>query len=453
MQIWEEEGIARHGFAPVYTYPGVANRPLHNTLFIRDHLDDRTYYLSFPSLSYVLPYVAFRVVGAPIAPLSLQIFNIVAHAGVLWLLFHALLLLTDARRALLGVCMYAFAPALLWFHGNGYTHHVLAQLGVIAVGYTYLRALRAEHRWWEVSLSVCLLLLLLTEWIGVFLGVVLGIATLVRWRSQPSKSRGVMAALLTSSVIAVATLIVQYEYYFGLQTYVDYQLGRFAERSTLVNDTHSTLYQAYAWLKWTATGYGVWMILVVAVVARYIYRTYRQLAALSLSYDQVEWLLLTGTPALLYHLVFMEFTVVHDYSVLIDGFLWVSVLAIGAQVWQRNFQWYILVAIVMLAVAQYYYINRPGTISRSGDPYDMYANIGRYIQEQVEPNQVLFIAGFSERIPSNNPQITFYAERNFIAVGDYREAVQRWTTADSVDAYFLQLERIQVDSTRSGVLK
>ena len=37
------------------------------------------YYLSFPSMTYILPYVCFQLFGVAPSPIALQVFNMLIH--------------------------------------------------------------------------------------------------------------------------------------------------------------------------------------------------------------------------------------------------------------------------------------------------------------------------------------------------------------------------------------
>jgi hypothetical protein len=135
-------------------------------------------------------------------------------------------------------------------------------------------------------------------------------------------------------------------------------------------------------------------------------------------------LLLVFVPVILHHAVFMEFTIAHDYSVIIEGIGWSLLFSIliknnmGLVILRRP----VIVIVVILSVAQYYFINRPGALNHNGDKYIIYKQIGNTIKETIRDDETVFIRGFSKSIPANNPQIMYYAKRNFVAIRNTADA-------------------------------
>jgi hypothetical protein len=120
----------------------------------------------------------------------------------------------------------------------------------------------------------------------------------------------------------------------------------------------------------------------------------------------------------------MEFTLCHDYSVLIDGIFLACLLGfVSSQIKLSNLKLTIALFIVFIASSlQYYYINPPGKYSFNNDSYDIYKKIGETIKHTSSTNETIFLSGFSSTINRNNPQIVFYAKRNFLPIDNIDDA-------------------------------
>jgi hypothetical protein len=120
----------------------------------------------------------------------------------------------------------------------------------------------------------------------------------------------------------------------------------------------------------------------------------------------------------------MEFTVVHDYSVIIDGLFWTFLLAFLSERIKLSAARLNIFAsvVIVLSVAQYYAINRPGKYNQNGDLYSIYQDIGETIKATSTSEDTIFITGFDESVNQNNPQIIYYAKRNFKPVNNELDA-------------------------------
>jgi len=66
---------------------------------------------------------------------------------------------------------------------------------------------------------------------------------------------------------------------------------------------------------------------------------------------------------------------------------------------------------IILAVAQYYYINRPGPIARDGLPYDRFKKLGESLSH-IPPDYSICIN------LEQNPMVEYYAGRNILRAAD-----------------------------------
>lgn len=427
MEIWNEEGVAQHGFIPPYNYSNENDKYIKDPIGIEHGNKNGTYYyLSFPAFSYLAPYAFIQLLQLPVSPLSLQIFNLLLHFLLCIMLFRLLSATVSRAGAYAGVVFYLFSPATLWFHGNGYTHHVLAQLLIVAVIYFFLGYVRQQRRILLICFSVTLFFLFLTEWIGFFLAATIFFIALVKRKEGRAYRMSILALFVTGS-LAASVLFFQYASFFDWNEYTGYLWNRFSHRSTLVNHSFGIVDQIGAWLKWNLVSYGIWLLLLLGLFM--IAMRKKGLAGYRYwENSRKQLILLLLCPMVAYHVVFMEFTISHDYSVLIDGLLWSFCLAVLTTetelfVRSRNMPVALGCMAVLLSVAQYYMINRPGKYNQNGDPYAIYMDIGETVRSTALPDETVFMMGFDTiSVNKNNPQIIYYAKRSIKSVDSKEEA-------------------------------
>lgn len=417
MEIWDSEGVMEHGAMPRYPYgPG---RPGEGTA----RLSVSDYYVSFPSLSYLVPYGVFKLLHVPPSPLGLRLFNLVLHLVLCLLLFELLAKLFGAWPALVATAFHLLAPGTLWFHGNGYTHHVLGAFLYLGMLWALASVLGdARRRSAQLMLyTLALLSLFLTEWIAVFWVSTL-LPLLFLYRKRLPHVRALMVCSVVAALLGTGLLVWQYGHFLGLEAYLGYQHERFTYRSA-ASDPAGLLEQGIAWVKWTLVAYGPWVLGIVLLG----FRVLREQGRGALWNDPLRntLLVLVLLPPALHHLVFGQFTWEHDYAVIIDAFAWAFLLAQILSLVRPSPRTTVLGTgvVALLGLGQYYAINRPGAFGQNGDPYSIYQDIGSTIQRTAARDETVFLTGFDDSVGRNNPQVVYYAKRAFVAVEDRAEAM------------------------------
>jgi hypothetical protein len=450
MEIWNEEGIVKHGFLPPYNYTNSNDKFIAEPIGIEEgNKQGIYYYLSFPSLSYVAPYTIFSVLNVKPTALALQIFNLVLHFIVCLMLFGVFSSLFSPNSALLGAVFYIFSPGTLWFHGNGYTHHIFA-IFLVTLTLHYFSKIILQNKPSKTNFilfTLSLILLFLSEWISVFFSFVLVLLGIVYGKKNPLYKKLILCALI-AGVLSALIMFAQYSYHFGWNQYLDYQLNRFSYRSTLINDSLSIGEQIFSWIKWTLVSFGPWIVLIVVFFAIYFINKSKHW---NISENEKQVFSLLFFPAVLYHLVFMEFTVVHDYSVIIDGLFWAFIIGfIAERIQLSSVKTNVFTSlIILMSIAQYYYINRPGKYNQNGDSYSIYQDIGETIKSTSTADDTIFIMGFDESVNRNNPQIIYYAKRNFKPIDDENEVIEFMRTFNRKQGKIYILEQGTVQEIKA----
>lgn len=448
MEIWEEEGVKSHSFIPSYTYFSENDKNISSPIGVQEGVKNgKNYYLSFPSFSYLLPYFIFKGLHFDISALNLQIFNLFIHFLIIFFLYKTLILLfRDKQAAIIGSLLYLFSPGSLWFHGNAYTHHVLSILFLVLSCYYIIKLKKAEtvNKADYILLSLSLICIMFTEWIGFLLVFTIGIITILLKLKKPLYNR-IFIISVAAAIIVLSLLFIQYNSFIGWKNYLSYLTNRLDVRSTIKNNEISVFNQIFSLFKWYIISYGIWLIFILMIWIISL----KQLQIFKTIKNNWDTILLFVFPVLLYHIIFMEFTISHDYSVLIDGIplsLLCAFLVTKSKFVRTNYL-SITWILIIFSVAQYYYINRPGEFNQNGDKYSVYMDIGNVIRKNAKNDETVFIVGCNYNIPSTNPQIMYYAKRNFEAIKNKDEAFVFLKKQGKDKGIIFYLENGKVDTT------
>lgn len=428
MEQWNADGVAKYSYAPVMTYQHEGDQNINNMTTERMCVNGKYYYLSFPTLTYLAPYATFQLIGVDPSPLALQWFTIALHILTAFLLYRLIKLIVGSRsepkeQRIAGIAAAAFilfAPTPLWFFSNGYTHHVLA-IPFVLLALLFLARLIVDnaHYWrnvFMVTLSVFIVASIV--WYGLILAGLLALFGVYSWFKFKKYGAFIWLPLL-GAFFATYCMYVQYANLVGAEVFLEYLKNRFFVRST-VDDGASNLLSVFSsTLKWYVVGFSLWIVLPAIFWLGWLKKI--KLSSLEKVILGVSF----GT-AMLHHLLLGEFTVAHNYSVLIDSIYLAVFIGIGASMAFRSAK-YIrplqvsMVAVCLVGIGQFYYINRPGEISQNGDRYDQFKVMGETIRTSAKANEVIYLVNFHEN-PA--PQLMYYAKRNFIYAKNVVEAEQ-----------------------------
>jgi hypothetical protein len=442
MQIWEMEGAWKsYKFLPITTYPGRVNYHIDNQGGVSDPLG-RQYYVSYPALAYIAPYVALRALGIHVDVLPLQIFGLFLHYACIWLVYLIVCMLMrhqGSRYArmcgVVAAAIYIFSPATLWFHSNIYMSDMFVQPLFILGVYLYLRIQlsQAVPLALLIALGVVVLLMIYTEWLGVFFAFAVFLHGVYRWRTPAM--RWMMVTVFVASILALLLTLVHYSQVDGLSAFLNYSKSKFLERSALSDKFTSRL----SLRSWTQVmdhykngyfpgtlGYIGVMALGTLVLSRVGVRKPRKNPLLKPAIYAVT------LPVILHHVVFFNFTFHHDFSALKSAVL----LAILAGVFSGllfdgldrllpKWRWAGIVPvfgflglICWINVTNFYRINKEGAGTGFRDS-------GWAIRQLAQPNEIVFLVK-TDRLEAY-PQLVWYAKRNLAVWVDENTALQLMT--------------------------
>ncbi len=435
-RIWHEGRIIADRFLPVMSYPLRTDKNINNWASVHNAQGDY-YYTSYPSLSYVAPYLLMRALQLAPSPPALRWFNVLCQFFTAVFVFLTVRRLTahgnDAgprAPAYVAFIFLVFAPCALWFQSISYMADMFVQLPFAAGVYVFLRGVQAPR----VSPRLALVLGLVTycmvmsEWIGVlFAAAVAGYVVF-------SHSRRRLLPLLVSAVggasLALVTVAVHYSSIAGLSAWLRALATKAAVRSGETDKLYSPL-DPMTYLRIArnyAFGYTWELIVLAALVVLFVSlrrSRQRQPAPAVASFDRIgvlAVLVVAGIPILIHHALLSAWSAEHDFSVLktsiliaiLAGVLWaqLSVLWRDRPAWRRI----AVLAVTLMVVAsaaQFVIMAKLSTTS-------MYRDVGQSIASTSRPDEVVFVEG---SVRAAWPQIVYYAGRNLATYTTPGEAV------------------------------
>ena len=431
MDIWEQKSAREHFFGPIMNFQNEGDRGINNITVEGLEKNGDFYYLSFPSATYALPYLFFKLFAVSPSPLALQIFNMFTHFMCIILLFQVILFITSSQLpkqkiiipAVIASSIFLFSPTPLWFFGNGYTHHTLV---IVFILWSILYALKSFHTQEPVStirlikLFISLTLSILTAWSGYLLALILCCISIKRWYDQKQFQPVILVSIAAVTLGSIITYW-QYSSIVGASTFIGYLADRFSVRSGSEAGIGSSMVQLFIALgKWYIVGY----------LPILIFLTYQLLNLKFIRYHfggrEKSFLSISIILVFSHHFLLPEFTAEHNYSVLIDGILISGIVGIfltrminkGKRIKLTNLG---LFLVFLSSISQYYYINRIGDYGQNGDRYDFMQKIGNSIQENSSNEEVVLVMNLTDK-PA--PQVMYYAKRNFHHVDDRTHAYE-----------------------------
>ncbi len=447
LQNWAENGASTYRYSPSITFEGTANQHIENLTAYPVEAEGRYYYLSHPPFAYLLPYFCFQILGVYPTPLALQIFNLLFHLLSCLLIYEIVRMITGKTSekihfdSLTAFLIYLFAPATLWFHGNAYMSDMFISnifiLGIWLVLKAFLRGEKTRmpdsSKVFDIlhvaSTATVIFLMIYTEWLGNFFAFGVFVLALIKAFSKKEKGRrryylAIAGACVCGVVGGLALIFWQYSSIAGFEVYWAYFSHRFGARSGAQFSDNGIFYFLWKYTKMTlrigrhyATGFLPVFLLGAVLWGALFSQTKKIIQPANTAARYFWWL--AGFPILMHHLVFVEFTLVHDFAVLKGGIL----LAVGIGLLVEKLAHHKSIAfksgafvMVFLCIAQYYYINRPGKISQNGDLYNYMQTLGENIRNNTQADELIFLNGYKP-----DPQVMYYARRNMLRAADSTE--------------------------------
>jgi hypothetical protein len=329
------------------------------------------------------------------------------------------------ESVLIGCFVFLFSPGTLWYLGNGYINIGIMTPLVIGFLWFQLRMIQYPALIDMKRLLVTVILivaLLYFDWFVLALCGVTSLIMLIRCRKNRRFIRLILVQFF-GCISGIALLYWQFSSYAGSRHLLHYWFARSGSR-TVANIDVSLGLSAYFLLNFVTAYLPIFLLIIIA------YLKMRK-DGTRIVFSAREWLFIKAYAgaALLYDLVLFEWSSEHEYSVL----PWAILFAfLACRLLTESFtrrQWIRLCTLYLLfSVGQYYFINRPGRVSREGTAYAAFREFGDSLK-QVDPEYKIFIN------IKRNPMIEYYAGRNLTIVTDLdsaRRFMVRWQVHNAV---------------------
>ncbi len=332
LSIWEKNGMANHYFSPVWTFNNPADKITNSLGGVRDK-EGYTYYVSYPPLSFILPYFVFKITGQDVSVGGIRVFSLLVHFICALLIF--LIVYKFSKKhlsedyfipAYVAFCFYVFATGNLWFHSNFYFADSLVHMFILGLIYVFLSILQQPEIKTTRNIFLVFIITFLgiyTEWLALFTAFF--ILLFFIFKSFKTKIYiKYSLSIITATVSSLGLTVFQYSCIAGYSIFKNYSLLKFSSRSgfneqTAVDGTsiynlqsYKTIYSNYL----TNYNYLGSFALLCGFAFLMLYFVNLKTKKVKFEFNPLLILILISLSVAIHHVVFFNFTAIHDVSTL-----------------------------------------------------------------------------------------------------------------------------------------
>lgn len=452
LSIWENDGLSAHYFSPVWTFNTPADKFTNSLGGIKDK-NNFTYYTSYPPFSFILPYAVLKLCGVKVSVSAIRIFSLLIHLPCSLLVFLLVnLLWKNFIPSLLAFCVYLFSAGNLWFHGNFYFADSLVQLFVLGTLLVFVVIVKSPEKNLRTKNSLLVLLTffgIYTEWLALFVAIF--VLLFLVWKLKTTKLylRYVIGIICGIS-LSLSLIIVQYSSIAGFTELKQHSLNKYSSRSGFIEQTaldglsiteknsFSEIYHNYI------RHYNYPGLLVLLGMAFLIWRRFKNSSNTDWNTIAQYTLWILVLSVITHHLLFFNFTAIHDVSTLKTSLLFCLFLGYVSSIFNFIFseQKSYLNSIIVLGLIVFivFSANRYHQVNAGGNDIYHQEKVGKLIAEFSSPDEVVFTnIGVS-------PVMMWYAQRNPVTVKNEEEGRLLLQSMYPNKALFLKIN--PKDSTR-----
>ena len=422
----DSQGAFKHRFCILQTYPLEADKYVKNVCI---HLMDRNgngYYPSFPPFSVIFPYMIFKLFSININVTNLQILNLIFHLVATVFVYHTIcmVLSPDANpkfAALLGSTFFIFLAPNLWFFSNTYSWDIFWHyIWVIGIYYA-VRLIKniSEKKFNNTSLYVLGLInffMIYAEYQGLLYALSVISYAFIKLKKAESYKK-VIFTLVVTSMLSVSLTFWQYCSISGVDRFLHILNWTLRRRSILGQFDYRDIFLNYQ--------RGFFYVL-PPIVLMMVILVKKRLGRLSTLFTGRELTLLyfSALPVVTHHIMLMQWTAIHDYSVLKSSVFVSFLIAILFSkidfYCKRNKVCLLLPLVFMMGSLITSIHTYKSKFANHGNPNRFY-EIGKTIRENALDDEVVFALSEERTVP----QIIYYAHRNIQPVKSSEE-VETW---------------------------
>lgn len=399
--------------------------------------------VSFGNFWYLAPYYYHTLLGIQPSAASLQIYNLI-------LLLISLLLISKISAAisnsinndlprLLIPLFYAISPVVTWFCTNGYVHEV-------AVLPFYLSALLLLHNIFLkqhislpklVILAILVFLGILNDWLFATFCVVTSLyAIFLSVRTKKAIWLSLIMACTIGFLAAVTTILYCYSQQMGWQQLVDVSVSRWKERGLTASIS------AIEIVKYLSRNYVMGFAGLLFIILAFCNKTIRTTTAKLVQNKTISFFLFFSISiGLMHQLLFVQFSYIHDYSVLKMA---LPISIIGCSILYNfpcKLRMIAIGCVIFSSISTYYFINRPGQSAQNGDNYNYLQVLSTQINKTVVNDEILIIKDLILM-----PQLMYYTKRNYKSFEDEATCKAYMAKYGFKKACFITLDNWNINS-------
>lgn len=427
MSVWDEVGLLETHFMMRTTGTAPADRYQPDIGYLADE-DGLYYYVSFPPLYPLAPYLALKALDIPRTALTVRMFNLALQAlGCLVIFLLARRLTRDWEEvpslvaASVAASVYAIAPMLLWYHSVAYTSASLSTPLLALAVYLAVRLAHDEEsapsRWLWIGYITAVAMLAYADWLAVTYALGFALFAVIRRRDHRLRTLAFATGATVAGVLALTAL--QYSSVAGFSAFLDGLSGKYVMRSGLAESSHHSLLSLDSWryvLGHYRKHFGELALFAgflgtIGVLERSVREDVTRLLK---SPATVTALGLSVLATVIHHLALFSHTAVHDFD-LNKATIAVALLvglaaASGFEALRRRGPQRHAVAILVLASVLVAHVSLLSGFRRNFSTPAHARDVGAAVQYAgVRPDEVVFIEGDEFYIGSS---AIYYAGRN-----------------------------------------
>ncbi len=436
-EVLQKNGIAYHHYCPVFTFNAKADRDQVAEQTFKDK-NNYAYYVSYPPMCFLLPYYAFTLSGQDASVTGIRILSLLNDLLCALLVYFLTLRMfkRNIRQqlfipAIIAYALYLFATGNLWFHAHVYFADMQVHLFILSALYiTFTLIDNPEHKY---GLKVTLLGLttflgVYTEWLAVFIAFFsAGFFLLLAVKNK--KFHIPFLVICFCTFVPILLTLYQYSHIAGFELLKEHLTNKFMARSGYSKKVayggmslHSKVARAKFFNNYE-TNYDelldfAWLSMCVGVAIILLRRLRKKTTATK---NHLKLFTIILLAIVTHHMVFFNFTVVHDFSsfkcslflpLLIAFILGQATLALA----EKSKRLFSFIAILISIYFVHHSIQKYYKVNQLDWKTNLQKDIGEEIKANAKEDEVVLAKTYV------TPEITWYAKRNVVETASITDA-------------------------------
>jgi hypothetical protein len=435
-------GPSNFHFASVVSYDRPADKYLISQVGFKDK-NNFGYYLSYPPGCFLMPYYAFKLVGAKASVAAIRYFGLFIHLICAFLLFLIVMEFYGKKLkhdvflpAFLAAGVYLFGSGNLWFHSNIYFADTLVPAFTIGVFYLIVRAYKDATKlnsgWFLFLVFLLNFLGAYTEWLQVFFAFAACACAFIAGFKDRRFFR-LWGVLVFSTLLSLGVTIWQYSGIAGLKALETQSMEKYAQRSGRdVNPEANTAFMSSESFRVINLHYErqlkfIMSLTYFAVILLAGVFLFKRNKREFLRESRPIWIpMLALLVAILMHLlIFYNFNCVHDFGTLKTSILFTLIIGVAFGAIDKQVKYYskatryiayamalgLYTYMISLSIDKYYTNNNSNQLS------GLHLNVGTMARIYAKPDEMVFA-------PTITPITTYCAQSIVLNAGSITKAVE-----------------------------